>query len=99
MLEKIRRQFRFNIYIRFLMFAYQDLLLAAMLGIYKEEGQSWFSIGRLFAVLCLIALIALPIVTMIALLIKFDFFLNKQSKKTLGALLEKIDKGTRYRVI
>jgi len=31
-------------------------------------------------VLCLIALITLPIVTMVALLVKFEFFLNKQSK-------------------
>lgn len=36
LLERIRRQFRFNIYIRFLIFAYQDLLLAAMLGVHKE---------------------------------------------------------------
>lgn len=36
LLEKVRRQFRFNIYIRFLIFAYQDLLLAAMLGVQKE---------------------------------------------------------------
>jgi hypothetical protein len=99
LLERIRRQFRFNIYIRFLMFSYLDLLLNAMLGVQKEEGKSWFSIGRLFAVLCLIALVTFPIVSMLALLIKFDFFLNKTSKKTLGALLEKIDKGTRYRVI
>ena len=99
LLEKVRRQFRFNIYIRFLMFAYMDLLLAAMLGTHRQPGESWFSIGRLFAVLSLVALIALPVVTMSALLVKFEFFLNKQSKKTLGALLEKIDKGTRYRVI
>lgn len=99
LLEKIRRQFRFNIYIRFLMFSYLDLLLNVMLGVQKEEGQNWFSIWRLFAALFLIALVAFPIVSMVALLIKFDFFLNKSSKKTLGALLEKIDKGTRYRVI
>lgn len=82
-----------------MMFAYMDLLLTAMLGTHKEQGQSWFSITRLFAVIFLIALVALPVITMVALLVKFDFFLNKQSKKTLGALLEKIDKGTRYRVI
>ena len=36
---------------------------------------------------------------MIALLVKFEYFLKKESKKTLGTLLVKIDKGHKYRVV
>lgn len=84
------------------MFAYFDLLLISMLGVAgnkNKSGKSWLSFSRLLAVIGLAALIILPIVAVVALLWRFEFFLNKQSKKTLGALLEKIDKGLRYRVI
>lgn len=100
LLEKIRRQFRFNIYIRFMMFAYFDIITISLMGIRTQDSTStWLSATRLISVIGLIALIILPCVVIGALLAKFEFFLNKTSKKTLGALLEKIDKGTRYRVV
>jgi hypothetical protein len=38
-IDKLRRQFRFNIYIRFLMFAYFDFVLISMLHIFDGEGE------------------------------------------------------------
>ena len=102
-IDKLRRQFRFNIYIRFMMFAYFDLLILTMLGVfYNSESatkKSWISFTRLFSVIGLSALIILPIVAVVALLWRFQFFLDKHSKKTLGTLLLKIDKGHKFRVI
>lgn len=97
-LEKIRRQFRFNIYIRFMMMAYFDFVTVALQRI-RLSTKSWISMTKLISVVGLAALIILPIFAMGALLVRFEFFLNKSSKKTLGALLENIDKGTRTRVI
>lgn len=99
LLEKVRRQFRFNIYIRFMMLAYFDIITIALMGLRHDDDRSWLSAPRLISLLGLTVLIILPCVVIGALLAKFEFFLNKTSKKTLGALLEKIDKGTRYRVI
>ena len=102
-IDKVRRQFRFNIYLRFMMFAYFDLLLLTMLGVFNTSEsatkKSWLSFTRLFSVIGLAALIVLPIVAVVALLVRFEFFLNKTSKKTLGTLLLKIDKGHKFRVI
>jgi hypothetical protein len=98
MLEKVRRQFRFNIYIRFMMFAYFDIITICFMGVWKES-ESWLTVGKFFSIVGVAALIILPCVVIGALLYRFEFFLDKSSKKTLGALLEKIDKGTRVRAI
>ena len=83
-----------------MMFAYFDIITISLMGIRTQDSTStWLSATRLISVIGLIALIILPCVVIGALLAKFEFFLNKTSKKTLGALLEKIDKGTRYRVV
>jgi hypothetical protein len=79
-----------------MMFAYFDVITISLMGL--REGL-WLSWERLLSVIVVVMLIILPIVVFTALLTKFDFFLNKSSKKTLGALLEKIDKGTKFRVL
>lgn len=80
------------------MFAYFDVITISLMGL-REDERSWLSWERLISVIVVVMLIILPIVVFTALLTKFDFFLNKSSKKTLGALLEKIDKGTKFRVL
>lgn len=79
-----------------MMFAYFDVITISLMGL--REGL-WLSWERLLSVIIVVMLIILPMVVFTALLTKFDFFLNKKSKKTLGALLEKIDKGTKFRVL
>lgn len=74
-----------------MMYAYLDLLTVSLMSL-NTEGKSWWSFSRLIAGLCLTALIVLPIVAFSALLYRFEYYLSKTSKKSLGALLEKIDK-------
>jgi hypothetical protein len=81
-----------------MMFAYFDVITISLMGL-REDERSWLSWARLLSAIAVAILIILPIVVFTALLTKFDFFLNKSSKKTLGALLEKIDKGTKFRVL
>jgi hypothetical protein len=69
-LEKIRRQFRFNIYIRFLMMAYFDIVTVALQRI-RQSNKSWISITKLVSVIGLAALIIIPIFAMGALLVRF----------------------------
>jgi hypothetical protein len=81
-----------------MMLAYFDVITISLMGL-REDERSWLSWARLLSAIAVAILIILPIVVFTALLTKFDFFLNKSSKKTLGALLEKIDKGTKFRVL
>jgi hypothetical protein len=53
----------------------------------------------MLAVVILLALIAIPCFAMVMLCIKFDYYTNKESKKTLGTLMLKIYKTKRVRVI
>jgi hypothetical protein len=97
-LDRMRRQFRYNVYIRFLMLAYFDLITVSLMGL-NDKGKNWLNFTKLLSLIAVIVLFIIPATVVIACFVKFEFFLNKKSKKSMGALLEKIDKGSRNRVI
>ena len=92
-------QFKFNVYIRFLMFSYIDLAFLSAVRVFNsDQSTAILKLGMVGGIVILILTFALPIIIVTLLFLKFDKLKEKKFKTRFNSLLLKIDKGTKWRV-
>ena len=94
---RLQLQFRYNIYIRFLMVAYLALVFISGLILF-EETENVLSLKSLCALLVLTFTVFLPWLLLIWLCAKFDKLRDKETKANFNTLLLKVDKEDRMRI-
>lgn len=89
-------QFRYNIYIRFLMLSYFDIVFIS--GVMIADNESALHWSSLLAYLILSTMMIIPLFVTIFLCTKFDNLKSKSDKEKFNTLLLKVDKEDRYRI-
>lgn len=96
---KMRRDFRYNVYIRFLMVSYFDLVFVASLTLFKRGVSSQIlSPMVLFSLIIMLGLLLAPWIVLVYLCAKFKTLTSKVGKKSFNTLLLKVDKESRLRI-
>lgn len=95
--SRLSGQFRYNIYIRFLMLAYFDLVFIAGVILF-DSSEEVLSMKSILSLLVLSFTVFLPWLVLFYLFAKFDNLQTREGKQKLNSLLLKVDKGSRWRI-
>ena len=96
-LVDLHGQYRWNIYIRFLMMAYIDLVIIAGVVLFDSDDDV-LSFPGIIALLVISFTFFMPLLVLFYLCSKFDQLQNKESKQSFNTLLLKVDKEDRWRI-
>mmetsp|Transcript_3910 Transcript_3910/g.4624 ORF Transcript_3910/g.4624 Transcript_3910/m.4624 type:complete len:328 (-) Transcript_3910:861-1844(-) len=98
LLLRLKSQYRFNIYIRYLMTVYLDLVFITGILIADDDGSTALHWTSLLAYLILSVSVFIPFMVMIYLCARFDSLKDKAGKEQFNTLLLKLDKEDRWRI-
>jgi len=95
---EVKSQFRYNIYIRYVMVSYLDGVFVAGASLYGSD-KDVLSLKSVFAILVLAFSMCVPFLVLIFLCSNFDKFNKDRTlKDKFNALLLKVDKNERWRI-
>ncbi|MFS8158873.1 MAG: hypothetical protein ACMG6E_01420 [Candidatus Roizmanbacteria bacterium] len=93
-------QFKFNTYLRFFMLIYFDFTFFSVMKIQdKDNSTSIRKVALFFSYIFFVISIVAPVFFIALILKRFELFKIKEAKKNYNALVLKIDKNNKWRVI
>ena len=100
-MQKFLNQFKFNLYIRWFMLGYLDLVFLSATRVF-DKSQSTITelFGTIVGVLCLVTCVVIPSLLIYVVYRDFDYLENKNDccRKKYATLLTKLDKGEKSRL-
>jgi len=98
--KKSTVQFKYNVYIRFYMLIYFDSTFFSVMKIVEGNNSTTArKLALLLSYVLFVVSIVLPVFLITLILRRFDILKLKEAKQSFNALLLKIDKGSKWRVM